>query len=152
MQYLIFSLWFTLIHVLSYMIAGMLALRISKDIYDGKSRLMDYLRDMSDEKESKNVHRWFIPGQIVRGLLLSIVLYPILLPLGDLSFGVRFLFFAGLMFVYTHVACAAPCPDNIEGLIYMKERYIKKPSFFKFQFEMAIYSLLLGFLVSFFLF
>ena len=152
MQYLIFSLWFTLIHVLSYMIAGMLALRISKDIYDGKSRLMDYLRDMSDEKESKNVHRWFIPGQIVRGLLLSIVLYPILLPLGDLSFGVRFLFFAGLMFVYTHVACAAPCPDNIEGLIYMKDRYIKKPSFFKFQFEMAIYSLLLGFLVSFFLF
>lgn len=152
MQYLIFSLWFTLIHVLSYMIAGMLALRISKDIYDGKSRLMDYLRDMSDEKESKNVHRWLIPGQIVRGLLLSIVLYPILLPLGDLSFGVRFLFFAGLMFVYTHVACAAPCPDNIEGLIYMKERYIKKPSFFKFQFEMVIYSLLVGFLVSFFLF
>lgn len=152
MQYLIFSLWFTLIHVLSYMIAGMLALRISKDIYDGKSRLMDYLRDMSDEKESKNVHRWLIPGQIVRGLLLSIVLYPILLPLGDLSFGVRFLFFAGLMFVYTHVACAAPCPDNIEGLIYMKERYIKKPSFFKFQFEMVIYSVLVGFLVSFFLF
>jgi len=152
MQYLVFSLWFTLIHALSYMIAGMLALRISKDIYDGKSRLMDYLRDMSDENESKNVHKWFIPGQIVRGILLSIILYPILIPLGELSFGIRFLFFAGLMFVYTHVACAAPCPDNIEGLIYMKERYIKKLSFLKFQFEMVIYSLLLGLLVSYLLF
>ncbi len=57
MQYLVFSLWFTLIHVLSYMIAGVLALRISKDIYDGKNRLMDYHRDMSDEKESKHVHK-----------------------------------------------------------------------------------------------
>ena len=152
MQYFIFSLWFTLIHVLSYMIAGMLALRISKDIYDGKSRLMDYHRDMSDQNESKHVHKWFIPGQIVRGILLSIVLYPILLQLGELSFGMRFLFFTGLMFVYTHVACAAPCPDNIEGLIYMKERYIKKTAFFKFQFEMVIYSLLLGFLASYFLF
>ncbi len=152
MQYVVFSLWFTLIHVLSYMIAGMLALRISKDIYDGQNRLMDYHRDMSDEKESKHVHKWFIPGQILRGLLLSIILYPILAPLGELSFGLRFFFFAGLMFVYTHVACAAPCPDNIEGLIYMKERYIKKPSFLKFQFEMVIYSLLLGFLVSYSLF
>lgn len=152
MEYFLFSLRFTFFHVLSYTIAGMLALRISKDIYDGKSRLMDYLRDMSDEKESKNVRKWFIPGQILRGILLSIILYPILVPLGEMSFGLRFLFFAGLMFVYTHVACAAPCPDNIEGLIYIKERYIKKLSFFKFQFEMIIYSLLLGFLASYFLF
>lgn len=95
MQYLVFSLWFIVIHALAYTLAGMLALRISKDIYEGKSRLMDYLRDMSDEKESKHVQKWFIPGQIVRGLLLSIILYPILVPLGELSFGVRFLFLQG---------------------------------------------------------
>jgi len=152
MGYLIFSLWFTLIHILSYMVAGMLALRISKDIYDGKSRLMDYHRDMSDVEESKHVHKWFIPGQVLRGMFLSVILYPILGPLGELAFGLRFGFFAGLMFVYTHLACAAPCPDNIEGFVYMKERYIKKSSFFKFQFEMVIYSLLLGFLASYFLF
>ncbi|MFO7953146.1 MAG: hypothetical protein R6U91_10155 [Bacillota bacterium] len=152
MHYLVFSLWFTLIHVLSYTIAGVLVLRISKEIYEGKSRLMDYLRDMSVEKESKHVQNWFIPGQIVRGILLSIILYPILVPLGELSFGMRFLFFTGLMFVYTHMACAAPCPDNIEGLIYMKERYIDKSSFLKFNYEMVVYSLLLGFSVSYFLF
>ena len=152
MQYLIFSLWFTLIHALAYTLAGMLALRISKDIYEGKSRMMDYLRDTSIEKESKHVQKWFIPGQIVRGILLSIILYPILVPLGELSFGVRFLFFTGLMFIYTHLACAAPCPDNIEGLIYLKERYINRTLFFKFHFEMIIYSVVLGFFVSFFLF
>ncbi len=152
MEYLLFSLWFTLIHLLSYMTAGMLALRISKDIYEGKSRLMDYHRDMSDDVESKHVHKWFIPGQILRGLLLSIILYPVIGPLGELTFVMRYAFFAGLMFVYTHLACAAPCPDNIEGFVYMKKRYITKSSFFKFQYEMVIYSLLFGFLVSYFLF
>ncbi len=152
MQYLVFSLWFTLIHVLSYTLAGVLALRISKDIYEGRSRLMDYLRDMSDEKESKHVQKWFIPGQILRGILMSIILYPILAPLGELSFGIRFLFFIGLMFIYTHLSSVAPCSDNIEGLIYLKERYINRTLFLKFHFEMIIYSLLLGFFVSFFLF
>ena len=88
----------------------------------------------------------------MRGLLFSLILYPILVPLGELAFVTRHLFFAGLMFVYTHLACAAPCPDNIEGVVYMKKRYIEKSSFFKFQFEMVIYSLLFGFLVSFLLF
>ncbi|MFO7929127.1 MAG: hypothetical protein R6U35_05630 [Candidatus Humimicrobiaceae bacterium] len=152
MQYLVFSLWFTVIHAIAYTLAGMLALRISNDIYEGKSRLMDYLRDMSIEKESKHVQKWFIPGQIVRGILLSIILYPILIPLGELAFGMRFLFFTGLMFIYTHLACAAPCSDNIEGLIYLKERYINKTLFLKFHFEMIIYSVALGFFVSFFLF
>ena len=152
MEYLTFSLLFTLIHILSYTLAGMLALRISKDIYEGKSRLMDYHRDMSDDAESKHVHKWFIPGQILRGLLLSIILYPVLGSLGELAFVMRYAFFAGLMFVYTHVACAAPCPDNIEGFVYMKKRYITKSSFFKFQFEMIIYSLLFGFVASYFLF
>ena len=91
-------------------------------------------------------------GPDIAGVLMSVVLYPILFQLGELSFGMRIIFFTGLMFIYTHFACAAPCPDNIEGLFYMKERYIKKPSFFKFQFEMIIYSILLGFLASCFLF
>ncbi len=152
MGYLIFSFWFTLIHVASYTLAGVLALRISKDIYEGKSRLMDYLKDMSVDAESRHVQKWFLPAQILRGLLLSIIIYPILGPLGELDLGLRFAFFAGLMFIYTHLACAAPCPDNIEGFVYLKERYMTRSSFFKFQLEMAIYSLLVGFLVSYFLF
>lgn len=152
MEYLVFSFWFMLIHTAAYMLAGMLALRISKDIYEGKSRLMDYLRDMSVEDESKHVQKWVFPSQLLRGLLISVVLYPVLAPLGEMGFGLRFAFLAGLMFVYTDLACAVPFPSNIEGFVYMKERFFKKSTFLKFQFEMIIYSLILGFLTSYFLF
>ncbi|HED23782.1 MAG TPA: hypothetical protein ENN91_01495 [Firmicutes bacterium] len=152
MNYILFSLWFTLVHIISYTLAGVLALRISKDIYEGKSRLMDYLRDMSVQSESRHVQKWFIPGQIVRGIILSVVLYPVLGFLGEISFGLRFLFFFGLMFGYTHLASAAPCSDNIEGLIYLKERYINRSIFLKFHYEMIIYSVVLALAVSLLLF
>jgi hypothetical protein len=125
---------------------------VSKDLYEDKNRLLDYLRDMSDENESKYVSKWFFPIQLLRGLVLSIVLYPILALLGELSFGLRFTFFSGLMFFYTDFACAVPFPNNLEGFVYMKKRYVKKEFFGKLYLEMIIYSLLFGLLVSWFLF
>ena len=144
MEYLWFSIRFTLLHSLAYTVAGALILRVSRSIYEGKSRLMDWVRDMSDVNERKHVERWFLPAQLVRGLLLSLVLYPVLDTVGEMGFGLRFTFFAGLMFVYSHIACAAPCPDNIEGLVYMKPRYFEKGAFLKYQLEMLIYSALFG--------
>ncbi|MCP1715462.1 hypothetical protein J2T58_001327 [Methanocalculus alkaliphilus] len=141
-EYLRFSLLFMLIHAGAYMIAGALILRVSSDIYEGKSRLMDYLNDMSVAEEAGHVTRWFLPGNLLRGLLLSLVLYPILTPLGELDPILRFLFFFGLAFVYTHIGSAAPCPDNIEGLIYMKRKYLSRSGFLKFQSEMLLYSLI----------
>lgn len=152
MEYLVFSFWFIIIHTVAYTAAGMIALKISKDIYDGKSRLMDYLRDMANKNESSHVTKWFIPAQLVRGLLMSIVLYPILGLLGETSFALRFVFLFGLMFIYTHLSCAAPCADNIEGFVYMKDRYFKKSTFIKFQFEMITYSLLFSLLAGWLLF
>lgn len=75
--------------------------------------------------------KWFIPAQLIRGLLLSLVLYPIITPLGELSFFLRLVFFFGLVFIYTHIASAAPCSDNIEGFVYLKERYLNKTMFIK---------------------
>jgi len=92
MEYLVFSFWFMIIHTAAYMLAGILALRISKDIYEGKSRLMDYLRDMSVEDESKHVQKWILLSQLLRGLLMSVVLYPVLAPLREIPFGLRFAF------------------------------------------------------------
>lgn len=142
MEYLWFSVRFTLLHAGAYTLAGALILKVSKSIYEGKSRLMDYVRDMSDERESRHVQRWFFPAQLVRGLLLSVVLYPVLGPMGEMSLGLRFAFLGGLMFIYTHIACAAPCADNIEGLVYMKARFFDVTAFFKYQLEMLMYSAL----------
>lgn len=148
MDYLVFSICFIIFHTIAYTLAGALTLKISKEVYESKSRLMDYLRDMSVEKENKIVSKRFFPAQLLRGFLMSIVLYPLLIPLRELDFFMRFAFFIGTMFIFTHLACAAPCPDNIEGFVYIKNRYFSRPSFLKFQFEMIIYSLTFAILLS----
>lgn len=141
-----------LVHTGAYFIAGILAYRISRDLYHGENRLLDFLKDMSNESENARVAKLTLPMQLVRGLLLSIVLYPIIGLLGDLSYILRFVFLAGLMFVYTDFASAIPFPHNIEGLIYLKERYLKKSAFWKLQFEMIVFSLLFGLVSSWILF
>ncbi len=83
---------------------------------------------------------------------MSVVLFPIIDALAALSPIVRVAFFFGLMFVYHHLACVSPGPDNIEGLVYMRKRYIHPEYFLKFQFEMTIYPLLLAIAVSYLLF
>lgn len=152
MEYIKFSLLFMLVHTSAYFVAGMLAYRISHDLYHGENRLLDFLKDMSDESENARVAKLTLPLQLVRGLLLSIVLYPIVGLLGDLSYILRFVFLASLMFVYTDFASAIPFPHNIEGLIYLKERYLKKSAFWKLQFEMIVFSLLFGLVSSWILF
>lgn len=148
MRYVIFSLWFIFIHTASYIFAGAIALKISNNLYEEKERIIDYVRDMSDESERKHVEKWFIPAQIIRGLLLSLVLYPLVGLLGDLSFLLRFVFFSGLMILFTDVASAVPFPHNIEGMVYMKQKYMKKEAVGKLYFEILIYGIVFGLLAS----
>jgi len=152
MKYLIFSIWFIVIHTAAYTIAGALALKVSRDLYEEQKRLIDYVRNMSDESDKRHVEKWFLPAQIIRGLLLSMVLYPILGLLGDVSFVIRFLFLSSLMFIYTDVGSAIPFPHNIEGLVYMKPKYLKRKAMGKLYLEMIIYSIVFGLLTSWFLF
>ncbi len=149
MEYLKFSLLFTLAHTLAYTIAGVIALGFSKDIYKTRDRHATFLRDMSDEEESKHVSRFVFPAQFIRGLLMSLVLFPLLRSIAALSFGLTVVFFSGLMFIYTHLAAVSPFMDNIEGLVYFKEKYLVRKFFLKFQVEMILYSLLFGLLIGF---
>ncbi|WP_130807898.1 hypothetical protein [Senegalia massiliensis] len=151
MEYIKFSLFFILSHVVSYLIAGVIALKISKDIYESRKRLCSFLRDMSNKEESLYVSRYFMPAQILRGFLMSIVLYPFIDNLVEFSFMLKFLFFSGLMFIYTHIASTSPFIDNIEGYVYFKSEYLKKKAILKFQLEMILYSILFGLIISFFI-
>jgi len=148
MEYIKFSLLFMLVHTGAYFVAGMIAYRISRNLYHGENRLLDFMKDMSDPAENARVAKLTLPLQLLRGLVLSLVFYPILGLLGDLSYPLRFVFLASLMFVYTDFASAIPFPHNIEGIIYMKERYLKKSAFWKLQLEMIIFSLLFGSVAS----
>ena len=148
MAHIWFILIFIIVHPLAYIVAGVIALKISKDIYEGKGRLCTFLNDMKDEKERRHVEKFFLPAQLVRGLLMGAVLLPIFPALVSLSFGMRLLFFAALMFVYTHLSSASPFMDNIEGQVYFKKAFLMKKAFLKFQLEMVIYSVIFGTLVS----
>lgn len=150
-MYTKFVLLFTIAHVISYTVAGVLALKISKDIYESKKRLCDFLNDMEDKKERKHVEKYYLPAQITRGILMSIVLLPLFSAIENLILIKQFIFFASLMFVYTHVSAASPFMDNIEGQVYFKSKYIQKKSFFKFQFEMGLYSVLFSLTMTLFM-
>lgn len=148
MIYMKFILLFTIAHVVSYTAAGAIALNFSKDIYESKNRLCNFLNDMATEKERKHVEKYFLPAQVVRGLLMGVVLLPLFSAIEDLMIIIQFIFFGGLMFVYTHISSASPFMDNIEGQVYFKKQYLLKKSFFKFQFEMVMYAVLFGFIMT----
>lgn len=144
MEYVLFSLWFTLVHTGAYVLAGVIALALSRDLYAERDRVLDFLRDMSNPSENAHVQRTFLPAQLARGVLLSVVLYPVLGTLTEASFAVTFGFFASLTFVYLELASSIPFSTNIEGFVYLRQRYWKVPSRWKLYLEAILYSVLLG--------
>lgn len=149
MNYVLFSVWFTLIHVGAYIVAGLVTLRFTRDLYEGEDALFaPFLRNVEEpaERRRQGIVMW--PAQIARGLLMSVVLYPVLTTLADLTFVMRFAFLAGLMFVYADFAAATPFTNNIEGLVYLKQRFVRSDAFWRIQSEAVIYSLLFAGLVS----
>jgi len=143
-----FILWFELANIVAYIVTGVIALSLSKDIYEDKDRLCTFMRDMKNPKENKRIGMLFIPAQILRALLMSLVLLPVVDYLITFSFFQQFIFFSSLMFIFTHIAAVSPFIDNIEGLVYFKKEYIKKGTFIKFQLEMIIYSVIFSIILS----
>lgn len=144
MSYLQFLGGFAVLHMVSYALAGILALSISSALYRGPSRHMDFLRDVSDPTEAKRLQRWAVPLQLPRGLVLALVLMPILEPLRDLGSWSQFLFLFGLMFIVADLASSAPFPGNLEGFIYLRDKYLKPGLYWKLHAESALYSLMLA--------
>ncbi len=151
--YVKFSLLFFAIHFVCYMIAGVIDLQLAKKMYSGKNRLYrSFFRDMDDKKESMRIARLLIPIQFVRGIVMSMVLYPILPYLGELSFVMQFVFMASLMFVYADFASAIPFSNTIEGIVYLKKEFVEKRVFWTIQFEAILYSIMFGLLSAWLLF
>jgi hypothetical protein len=144
-SYLLFSLYFFLIHMGCYIVAGLIDLRFSKRIYGGKDRLYKgFFRDMSDEKEGWRVSKYLIPSQFLRAVLMSVVLYPVLPFIEDLTFWEQFFFMGGLMFVYADFSSAVPFSNTIEGWVYLRKEFVKRDVFWTIQLEAILYSLMFG--------
>ncbi len=153
MIYLKFTLIFFIIHFICYMIAGAIDFRLAKKMYVGKDRLYkSFFRDMNSKEESFRIVKLLIPSQFLRAILMSIVLYPILPFLQELSFSMQAIFIGGLMFVYADFASAIPFSNTIEGVVYLKKEFVEKKVFWTIQLEAIIYSVLFGLLSALFLF
>jgi hypothetical protein len=151
--YLKFSLLFFVIHFVSYIIAGVIDLQLAKTMYKGKNRLYkSFFRDMENQEESLRVAKLLIPSQLVRAILMSVVLYPILPFLITLSFWIKLFFMGGLMFIYADFSSAIPFSNTIEGLVYLKKEFVEKRVFWTIQLEAIIYSVLFGLLAAWLLF
>lgn len=153
MEYVRFSLLFFVVHTLVYYVAGFINYQFSHRLYGGRDQLyQSFLRNMSDKAEAASVNKKLIPAQFVRALLMSVVLYPVLGTLAELSFWMRFAFMGGLMFVYADFCSAIPFSNTIEGLVYMKKEFVQKKVFWLIQSEAIIYGILFGLLSAWLLF
>lgn len=151
--YIKFSLMFFVIHFVCYIVAGVIDYQLAKKMYSGKNRLYkSFFRDMDDKNESRRIARLLIPSQFARGIVLSLVLYPILPYLGELSFLMQFVFMTSLMFVYADFASAIPFSNTIEGIVYLKKEFVEKRVFWTIQLEAVLYSIMFGLLSAWLLF
>jgi len=152
-QYVVFSGLFIVSHIVAYMLAGAVTLQLFyKPLHGGKGALYGaFLRDTEDPAEKRRLGKVLIPTQVARGLLMSVVLYPVLGFMGGLSFGLQFAFLGGLMFVYTDLASAVPFSNTLEGIVYMRPQFIEK-AFLKTQVESILYSVIMGLAGALFLF
>ena len=153
MEYIRFTLLFFVIHTITYYIAGLINYQFSKRLYGGRDQLYKpFLRNMADTSEAIGVNKKIIPVQLIRAIFMSAVLYPVIGFVGDLSFGIRFLFMGGLMFVYADFCSAIPFSNTLEGVIYMKPEFVKPRVFWTIQMEAIIYSVIFGLATSWLLF
>lgn len=125
-KFLLFALTVILAHTVTYLIVGGFAYPLlTKPFYEGSNPVFTaFMRSPAEPDVWQFVMKWFIPAQILRGLLMAIVLYPFYDLLQEWSFGKRFLSLAGLYLIFGYWAAAVAAPGTIDGVVYMRQEYL----------------------------
>jgi hypothetical protein len=110
------------VHTVTYFIVGAIAYNLlTKPFYTGSDPAFgDFMRTLDNPESMSHITRWFVPAQILRGILMAIVLYPFFDKLVDWNFRKRFLAISGLYIVFGYWAATVAAPGTIEGMVYMK--------------------------------
>lgn len=136
-------------HVLTYFVVGAIAYQfLTKDFYIGPDPIFKtFMRTEAEPDLWAHVMRWFLPAQILRGILIAAVLYPFFDTLNGWPFRKRFLAISGLYLVFGLWAAAGASPGSIEGMVYMRP-FITPAVHLKVQPEIVAQGLALGALVA----
>jgi len=79
-----------------------------------------FLRTETDMGLFAHVVNWFLPAEILRGILIAAVIYPLYDILKGWPFLKRFLYVACLYLVLGFWAATVPAPGTLEGMVYMR--------------------------------
>ena len=109
-------------HVVTYLLVGTVAYSLlTQEFYEGANPIFaTFMRTQAEPELWSHVLIWFIPAQILRGLLLAAVLYPFYKTLKKWNFWKRSLSIASLYIVLGFWANSSPAPGTIEGMVYMR--------------------------------
>jgi len=78
------------------------------------------MRTPADAAGWAHAVRWFLPAQILRGVLIALILYPLYDLLNRWSFVKRFFYIAAMYLVLGFWAATVTAPGTIEGMVYLK--------------------------------
>ena len=121
-RFLVFAAKVVAAHVTTYFLAGIIFYQfLTKDFYTGPNPIFAaFMRTEAEPDLWAHVIRWFLPAQILRGVLIAAVLYPLFDILKLWTFGKRFLWIASVYLVFGFWAATVAAPGTIEGMVYMR--------------------------------
>ena len=139
----------TAAHVTTYFLAGALAYNfLTKEFYIGPNPIFaSFMRTEAQPEMWSHVVRWFLPAQILRGLLMAMVLYPLFDTLKAWSFGKRYMLIAALYLVLGFWGATVAAPGTIEGMVYLRP-FITPEVHLRVQPEIIGQGLALAFLIA----
>jgi hypothetical protein len=148
----LFVLFFTIAHLLTYLVVGALAYQfLTRQFYQGEVPTFIFMRTESEPQLWAHAMRWMIPGQVIRGIIMGLALLPFMAVLVRSSIPRRGLMIFLIYFVFSHLSAAGPTTSNIEGFIYFRPEYFTARTFLLTQPEIIVQSLALGFLFALFI-
>jgi len=110
----------TLAHVVTYILAGMLAYEfIYRNAID-MGGFDQFMRTPNEPEEWQHVETWLFPAQILRGALFGLALCPFLTVLSSWSFRKRFCALLFVLLVFSVWSVTMPGPGSIEGWLYLR--------------------------------
>ena len=120
-----FVLLVAVAHTVTYFVAGALAFAtLTHGLYEGATPLFgSYLRTPAETELWQHVTTWFLPAQLLRGVLIGLALSPFLPALRRWSVVKRAAAISGLYLVLAFWAAAVAAPGNIEGLVYLRPEF-----------------------------
>ncbi len=109
-------------HSVTYVVVGGAAYQLlTKHLYVGDEAVFaSFMRTESDPASWSHVMTWFLPAQILRGLVIAGALFPFLETLRTWAFTKRWLAIAGVYVGVGFWAATVAAPGTIEGLVYLR--------------------------------